>query len=200
MNTHERLPLFKMAVAAAFEVIAFAIVGFLYNGREIFNPKTTFFSYTLFGLTTIILFNLLEFRSKKEFFAAACSISFLVVAIYFRSTTIFFVLRNILWFVIITAGVYVTHSILHHHLFRRNKFVSLTVWMGCCASYYFFMTACNLYVFNFYPQAFTVHFFLRSAAMGFSMGLGIGIGYEIFKQFGYRIAAHWAEKSEDISE
>jgi hypothetical protein len=152
-------------------------------------------------LSTIVLYNILQFRSVREFCGAAAGIAILSLVTFFKTNHLNYFLRNSLWFLFIAAGVFITHLVLNHRYFRRTSFVSLTIWMLCCASYYLLMTLLNLFAFRFYPLEYATRFLLRSAALGFSMGLGIGIGYEIFRRYGRWLAAQiFTEPDEDDAE
>ncbi|MHB8580200.1 MAG: hypothetical protein ACYDA4_10115 [Ignavibacteriaceae bacterium] len=173
-----------MISSIVIEAACFMLIGWMFEGNYyIFNIHSSTFTYLIFGTASIILINILEYFSLRNFIYSAILFSFIFILAYFKYYVPLSLVRNFLWFVVISSSIYFSSKFLTQEKYRTRKFLGIAVWMINFAVVYLVMLLVNTYIFNFYPAAAINQLFIIAFNMGTSMGLGIGIGYEISKKY-----------------
>ncbi len=173
----------RAAVSTAIELVCFLLIGWLFAGKYIFYINVTVFTYTIFGTASILLINILEYFSLRNFIFSTLLFGFLFIVIYYRSYAPIALIRNILWFVFIGGSIYFSSDFLNKEKYKTRKFIGAAVWMINFALVYILMTLISTYVFSYYDSENINRYLIIAFNMGTSMGLGIGIGYEISRKF-----------------
>jgi len=170
----------------AIELVCFVALGFLLVSSQVINPSNTIFSFTIFGFTAVILFNLLEAQNKRAFVYAALGFILLFLILWFKDETMSLLIRNTLWFLFISGFTFISWNIMQRDDIRKSYIFPVFVWIVSFAFVYILMTLINIYVFSFYhlKESITVTFYLLQAIKISSIiGGGIGIGTIIVKVF-----------------
>jgi len=170
-------------ISIVIELVCFSLIGWLFAGMYIFNIHTTVFTYIIFGTSSILLINIIEYFSLRHFVFAAFLFAFIFITAYYRSYMPVALVRNLLWFVLIGVSIYISAGFLNKQKYKTRKFLGAAVWMINFALVYLVMTLINTYIFDYYNPEFINRFLIMAFNMGTSMGLGIGIGYEISRKF-----------------
>ncbi|MFZ5515374.1 MAG: hypothetical protein ACOY90_01970 [Candidatus Zhuqueibacterota bacterium] len=132
------------------EIFCLLTIGYFVLGYPIFDTNSTGFTFKIFGLTAIILFNLLEFRKIRDFFYIGILISFILILTWFNHSSAKIVIRNSFWFIAIGLFMFITWKILNTRLFKNLKFGSIFIWIFSFICIYFLMTLLNIYIFGYY--------------------------------------------------
>ncbi len=174
----------KPLIFVSLEILCFITLGSLLIGGIIFDPNNTIFSFTIFGTTAVILFNLLEFRNIRDFILLGILISIFILIFGFKNQNSISLIRNISWFIFIGIFVFYTWKIIKAPYFQNFKIGSIFIWIICFITIYFIMTLLNIYLFKTYSiiEGYGTFFYLRQAfKISSLLGLGIGIGYGLAK-------------------
>ena len=170
----------------AIELVCFVALGFLLVSSQVINPSNTIFSFTIFGFTAVILFNLLESQNNRAFVYAALGFILLFLILWFKDETMSLLIRNTLWFLFISGLTFISWNIMQRDDIRKSYIFPVFVWIVSFAFVYIFMTLINIYVFSFYHlnESITVTFYLLQAIkIGSILGGGFVIGTIIVKVF-----------------
>ncbi|MHB9014459.1 MAG: hypothetical protein ACYC49_19790 [Ignavibacteriaceae bacterium] len=173
----------RIVTSILIEAVCFLLIGWLFAGNYIFNIHSTTFTYLIFGTASILLINILEYYSLRNFIFSAILFAFIFIIAYYKYYNPVSLVRNFLWFAVISFSIYVSSKFLTQEKYKTRKFLGVAVWMINFAVVYLVMLLINTYIFNFYPVAAINQLLIIAFNMGTSMGLGIGIGYEISKKY-----------------
>ena len=177
----------RLFISILIETVSFLTVGFIFMGSFIFRTDNTGFAYTIFGITSIILINVLKFRSLRDFLFTSALLTFFFLVTFFKIENLLPAMRNVLWFAVICVSVFLSVKVLSGEKYKTKKYVSAAIWMINFTLVYIFMALLNIYIFKFYDENYFSHYMLLAFNMGASMGLGIGIGFEICKNLKWKI-------------
>ncbi|MHB1688477.1 MAG: hypothetical protein ACYCVH_14055 [Ignavibacteriaceae bacterium] len=171
----------QAAFSIIIETICLSLVGWLFAGKYIFYIHTTGFTYLIFGVSSILLINILKYFPTKYFLLSTILFALIFAAGYYNPYMPLAAIRNLLWYVVIGSSIYISSNFLSQEKYKKRKFLGAAVWMINFAVVYLLMTLLNTYLFKIYDSQFINRFLIIAFNMGTSMGLGIGIGYEISK-------------------
>ncbi len=166
------------------ELTLLALAGFAFVGGAVLNLRHPLFSFSVFGVATIGLFNVLEFRNAREFSVIVVSVVVFYAFTWFVKFSVVQTLRGLLLLFLISAVAYLAWKILHRAFFLNLRFGSFGVWVVLGVVFYLFVKAFDLYAFRVSlssPAVSALDHFLESARLGGVMGLGIGLGYDTGK-------------------
>jgi hypothetical protein len=169
----------EILIQVGVETMSFIVIGILFIGHFVIVPNNTGFSYTVFGFSAIIFYQLLINGNLKSYILLSMLISLFMVIIFKTNNNITAFIRNLCWFLYIGIMIYCLVFIGKKNWFRTTKLWILVSWFLGFASVYILMTLMNIFIFDFYKtdQQVTVFFYLREALKtGGILGLGIGIG------------------------
>ena len=169
------------------EVICFLAIGALILTPQIFNPHNTYFTFTIFGICAVFMFNALRFEPRKVLILVAVIILLASYIFAFRNSTLTLAIRNLLWFLLIVGSAYITSKAVRHPSMGNTSVLGLVLWTGAFALIYLVMTFLNIFVFRFYPigveyERETISaswYFARALRVGAVLGFGIGIGFVV---------------------
>ncbi len=178
----------KMArylTSVVLEVICFLALGALVFTPQILNPHTTDFTFTIFGICAVFMFNALLFEPRKTPMFVAAIVVLASFFLWFRNSTAAVTIRNLLWFLFIAGGAYLTSKVVDHPIKGNSSILGLAMWTGCFALVYLVMTFLNIFVFGFYHIGFQYErinigaawYLGRALVIGGLLGFGIGIGF-----------------------
>lgn len=162
------------------EVCCLAIIGYILLGPAIFQFNSTAIFFTVFGITAILLFTVLEFWNIREFIYLGLLVSLFIIYIWSRNNSFFVIIRNSLWFITIGFFTWLSHNIIKSRNPQRLRIIPLVVWIISFNCIYILMLVFNLYIFRFYTlsENFTFVFYLIHALRyGTVIGVSIGLGY-----------------------
>ena len=162
------------------EICCFAIIGYILLGPAIFQFNNTAIFFTVFGITAIFLFTVLEFWNIRDFIYLGLLVSLFIVFIWSRNKAFLEIIRNSLWFITIGTFTWLSYKIMKSWNSLNLRFIPLVVWIISFNCIYLVMLVFNLYVFGFYriSEDFTFVFYLKQALRyGTVIGVGIGLGY-----------------------
>lgn len=162
------------------EICCFAIIGYILPGPAIFKFDSTARFFTIFGITAILLFTVLEFWNVREFIYLGLLVSLFIVFAWSRNKPFLEIIRNSLWFITIGTFTWVSHKIMKSWNPQKLTIIPLVVWIISFNCIYFIMLFFNLYIFRFYRISgdLTFIFYLKQALRyGTVIGLSIGLGY-----------------------
>ena len=185
-NTMER-QMVRYLASVILAVICFLAIGVLILTPQIFNPRTTYFTFTIFGVCAVFMFNALRFEPRKTLIFVAAIILLASFILAFRNSTVALAIRNLLWFLFIVGGAYMTSKAIRHPSMGNPSVLGLVMWTGAFALIYLVMTFLNIFVFRFYPigveyERVTISaswYFARAFRIGAVLGFGIGIGFVV---------------------
>jgi hypothetical protein len=135
---------------------------------------------TIFGITAILFFTILEFWSIRDFIYLGLLISLFIVYAWSRNKSFAEIIRNSLWFITIGFFTWLSHKIIKTWNPRKLKVIPLLVWLISFNCIYLIMLVFNLYVFKFYrlSEDFTHIYYLKQALkLGTVIGISISLGY-----------------------
>jgi hypothetical protein len=169
------------------EVVCFLALGALILTPQIINPRTTYFTFTIFGLCAVFMFNALRFEPRKTLIFVAAIIVLASFIFAFRNSTVALAIRNLLWFILIVGGAYMTSKAIRRPSTGNPSVLGLVMWTAAFALIYLIMTILNIFVFRFYPigveyERATISaswYFARALRIGAVLGFGIGIGFVV---------------------
>ena len=173
----------RMFTSIIIEAITFLSIGMLFAGKFIFDVHSSTFTYVIFGIASILLINILEYISFRNFVFAAIVFAIIFMIAYYNNYMPLYSVRNLLWFLFIGFSIYYSSKFLTQEKYKTRKFLGIAVWMINFAVVYLIMTLINTYAFKFYDSAMIKQFLIIAFNMGTSMGLGIGIGYEVSRRY-----------------
>jgi hypothetical protein len=162
------------------ELCCFAIIGYILMGPAIFQFNSTAIFFTIFGVTAILLFTILEFWTIREFIYLGLLISLFIVFIWSRNKSFLEIIRNSLWFIAIGIFTWLSQKIIRSWNPQKLSIIPLVVWIISFNCIYLIMLLFNLYVFRFYRISgdLTFVFYLKqSLKYGTIIGVSIGLGY-----------------------
>ena len=167
------------------EVICFLVLGTLAFTSVILNPRTMGFTFTIFGIWAVVVFNALQFEPRRTYMFVALIVVFMSFVLWFTRFTIGESIRYPFWLLFIAGGTFLTHKILRSGSLRNSSFLSILQWAVSFAMIYLVMTFRNIYLFKAYfigvryegVEINDFWYFARALEMGGVLGLGIGIGY-----------------------
>ncbi len=167
------------------EVLCFIALGALILTPQVLDPSTTGFTFTIFGVCAVLTFNALQFEPRKTFGFAAAVATLVGFIMMLRNPTAAFFIRNLLWFLFIIGGAYLTNKIVRHPSWGNPSVLGLVMWTASFALIYLAMTFVDIFVFGFYPTGFQYEgmhigaawYFGRAIVIGGVLGFGIGVGF-----------------------
>jgi hypothetical protein len=162
------------------EICCFAVIGYILMGSSIFQFNSTAIFFTIFAITAILLFTILEIWTIREFIYLGILISLFIVYVWSRNKSLPEIIRNSLWFITIGGFTWISHKVMKSWNPQKLRFVPLVVWIISFNCIYLIMLLFNLYIFRFYriTEDFTFVFYLKQALKyGTVVGLSIGLGY-----------------------
>jgi hypothetical protein len=164
------------------EFAALVATGTLFLSVQILNPHNTIFSYTIFGLTAIILFNSLQYQGKRVFIYLAPTLMLVSLMAWFKIGEISLLVRDVLWFVLISVATFMSWSLLKKSTTSKINILPIVIWVIAGVIVYFLMTMMNIYVFGAYRlnDVITSGYYISQALkFGSTLGAGIGAGVAI---------------------
>lgn len=169
------------AIQIGIETICFIVAGILLIGFYIIDPHNTLFSFTIFGFSAVLFYQILVNSDTRNFILWGILIS-LITTILFKPNYYYHIViyvENFCWFVCIGLVVYFLAFIGKKGWYKESKLWILTSWFIGFIVIYVVMTIMNIYVFDLYKtnHQITVFFYLPLAIkIGGTLGLGIGLG------------------------
>lgn len=164
------------------EVLGFFAIGYLVFGRELFVIQHPVFSYTVFGLMMVGLINILQFRSRSEFLLLCASVIVLYSLTWFLHFSYALTFRGLLWFLSVAIVAYASSWILRMPLAAKIRFGLFVVWIVLCFVLYILINFSDHLIIglsSFTETGGLMTILRHSGKFGGSMGLGIGLGYDI---------------------
>jgi len=162
------------------ELCCFMIIGYILLGPVIFRFDTTAKYITIFGITAILFFTILEFWNIREFIYLGLLISLFIVYVWSRDKSFLEIIRNSLWFITIGVFTWLSHRIVNSWNPQKLIVIPLVAWIISFNCIYLIMLVFNLYVFRFYriSEDLTFVLYLKQALKyGTVIGISIGLGY-----------------------
>ncbi|MFZ0453885.1 MAG: hypothetical protein WCE54_06800 [Ignavibacteriaceae bacterium] len=161
------------------ETLCFIIIGILLLGYFVIIPNNTGFSYTIFGFSAIIFYQLLVNSNIKSYVLLGMLFSIFIIIILKTNNNVLVFIRNLCWFLFIGVMIYYLSYIGKKNWFRTTKLWIIVSWFIGFVSVYILMTLMNIYIFEFYKtnHQLTTYFYLKQAfKIGGILGIGIGFG------------------------
>lgn len=168
-----------LLIQIGIETVFFIIIGILFIGYFVIVPNNTGFSYTIFGFSAIIFYQLLINSNLKSYIFLGLLISLFLILVFKTNNHVLVFIRNLCWFLWIGIMIYILVFIGKKNWFGTTKLWIIVSWFLGFVSVYILMTLMNIYVFDFYKtdQRVTVYFYLKEAfKIGGILGIGIGLG------------------------
>ena len=164
---------------ACIEIIIFVLLGLLLLGYPVINPKSTGFTFTIFGFSAVVLYHLRFYDNKKNFVLLGTLFSFFMVIVFKTNNNFLVLVRNLFWFICI--GILVNYLVAFEgqEWFTASKLWKTASWFVGFIAVYILMSFVNIYIFGFYKLAghINITFYLRqSVKLGGVLGLGLGLG------------------------
>jgi len=166
------------------EIFCLFTIGYFVLGSPIFDINSTGFTFIIFGVVAIILFNLFEFQKIWDFFYIGIFVSFILIMTWFNHSSAKIIIRNSFWFISIGLFMFITWKILTTTSFKNLRFGSIFIWIFSFICIYFLMTLLNIYIFGYYKIAHNVtllSYLSQAFKIGSILGFSIGLGYELAK-------------------
>lgn len=163
-----------------FPLVFSELLGFAFIGDYIFYPNNTLFTFTVFGFSAILFYNLLSLKNLRDFILISILYTFLVIAILFSNSDLLKILKNISWFISIGILSFIISRIEHKSWYKNNNAWLIVSWFLGFVLVYIFMTLQNIYVYQFYPLDANydlLYYIKQSIKIGSLIGLGIGFGF-----------------------
>ncbi len=175
----------RYAISVVLEVICLLAIGALFLTPQILNPRTTDFTFTIFGICAVLMFNALRFEPRKTLLYLTLIATFIALILGFKNSNVVAMIRNVLWFCFIGGSTYLISRILGSHAARNSKILAVIVWTVSFALVYLVMTFLNIFVFGFYHIGFlfegakinAMWYFVRAIEIGGLLGFGIALGF-----------------------
>ncbi len=166
----------------AAEIICFALLGYLLIGRQIFVFADPMFFVTAFGLMTIGLFNVLQFRDRREFYALGVVVAVLFSLTWFLNHSFLLMARGLMRFLSLAAATLFCFWTVNRPALLRLRFGVFPVWAVSCAAFYVMINCFDVLIAGS-PLLSDAPAFMQliteSVRLGGITGLGIGLGYDI---------------------
>jgi len=162
------------------QIASLFIKGAFLFGIYIFEPKYFSFSYTIYGISAILLYNYCRLTTLKNFILLGLLYSILMIVVFQRSYNISKLGRNIIWFILIGLLSYYLTVIEKKEWYLKSKAWIVSYWLFGFIIIYVIMSFLNIYVFDFWPiikDRYPVWLWLKqSVKIGGTLGIGIGLG------------------------
>jgi len=188
-----KIDLKEVSLQIIFKFICIELLGVLFIGDFIFDTANTMFTYTIFGVSTIVFYHIIKKWGVSDFLLAGSVYSVIVIVIFMPTTIVIGLFRNVMWFVSIGAMNYGGYKLESKKQFNDSNLKQFGYWFAAFIAVYLFMLCLNLYVFGLYriDEYETAFMYFRQAIkIGGVLGIGTGIGIIFQKRF-----TNWQEKS-----
>ncbi len=177
----------RYIISVAIEIVCFLAVGLLFFTPQLLNPKTTDFSFTIFGVCAVLFFNGLEFKSTRALSYVPLVVAFVVFILWFRNDSAAATARNALWLLLIAGGTYISWRVLLRQTAWNSLVLAVVIWPISFVVVYVVMGLLNIFVFRFYHVGWYYEgvritagwYLIRGVEIGAVLGFGIGIGFII---------------------
>jgi hypothetical protein len=156
-------------------------IGYLFSGMQIFITTRPPFQFVVFGLSGAILFSVLKFSTFRNFLFSAAFLLLLVI-IHGKVKSPMILGARILYFTGITIAIYVYHRFydLPIHALRFGKFLSLAALVAVINLLYMSLGCVIL------NPPDSRELIIGQTFLGFLIGAGLGIGFEIAGMLGLK--------------
>ncbi len=166
-------------VQSGIEILCFAAAGILLLGYFVVVPNNTGFSYTIFGLSAVIFYQLMINKDKKSFILLGLLFSLLMVIVFKLNNHVLVLFRNFCWFIAIGLMIYFLGVIEKKEWYGISKLWPVAAWFLGFVLVYLFMTTLNIYVFKFYrtgSRISAISYLTEAVKIGGILGISIGAG------------------------
>ncbi|MBM4168519.1 MAG: hypothetical protein FJ215_05115 [Ignavibacteria bacterium] len=168
------------ALAVVIEAFCFIVVGYIALSPGILDPGSSMFSFTIFGLIGVLLYNSLESEARRIFLSFSGIAALLFFLLWFEHSSFLRISTTVLWFVLIGGLAFVAWRLLQPENIRNSLFLPLIIWLASWIAVYLVMTFLDVFIFGEREIATDVAaswFFLRGIGSGAILGLGTGVGF-----------------------
>ena len=179
METEHISDIKNFLVLAIFGLLGSLMMGFIFFRQNIFDPYSAAFQFVVYGFAGSIIFTALKLRSIRDSILFTAGL-FLLNLVIFKTTSYYFILRDICFFSSLWLGIYiyVFRFKPRAKLIRKFRAFGLGVILALTMAF----AGIILLLINMLIQhrSFS-HFFsfiLLFLKYGMLIGLGLGIGFD----------------------
>lgn len=161
------------------QAVIFILLGIAALGIYVVESSNTLFTYTLFGAAAIIFDAVFKLRNLRDFIFISAFIAIFLIVVFIPSNDIKDILRNLIWFVLVGAFVYLYNTQRLKIRWGRTKPGIVAFYVLGFLLIYILMTLMSYFIFNTYVlsgSASIGYYILQAVKIGGILGFGLGIG------------------------
>jgi len=162
-----------------FGVITCIIFGVIFFGVNVFNLKSPLFQFVSFGIIGSVSFALFQFDRYRD----AAFVSILLFLIIFLVTGGRFLFTHFLYFLGVVISILLFSTLIYQKL-EHLKYIRPLVLSGIFSISFVVITLILALI--YYPGIDKINLF-RNMPVGFLIGLGLGVGFELSEIIAPRI-------------
>lgn len=170
-----------------FPLVSFVALGLVFVGDYVIDPNNTLFTFTIFGFSAILFYNLIFYKGFKIFLLISILFTILFLVTLLPTSDLIRNLRNITWFISIGVLTFIISQIENKTWYKSSKVWIVASWFVGFVLVYIIMALQNIYIYHFYilDANYNLFFYIsQSIKLGGLLGFGIGLGLLISRTNG----------------